>query len=327
MNASGPRPMRWLLCGFVLAALPGISTAQSLMQRAILQGQAAARDSAQAHYLNAARLAAEGKYGPAIETMRKAIEFLPNEPRLRSDLASLVLASGDKAGAVRELEALASQVPPYAPAVVQLGDLRLADGDTAGAVRAYQSVVGGVLPYALAYVRLGDVAQDQGKRAEAVRMYQQATSIDSTLVEAWLSLGSIFVIMDRYQDALNAFDRAVRLAPDDEVPNGLRALAQQRKQDYDEGIASGKMRARMILAPTREQAEQHRRQLLAGADFIALAHRLSSDPTSEVGGDLGFFGEGDLIPEFEQAVKALRPGQISPVIQLPSGYAVILRVN
>jgi tetratricopeptide (TPR) repeat protein len=297
------------------------------MQRAISQGQSAARDSAQTYYLNAARMASEGRYVPSIEAMKKAIEFLPNEPRLRSDLASLILASGDKPAAIRELEALAGQIPPYAPAVVQLGDLRLADGDTAAAIQAYQSVVGGVLPYALAYVRLGDVAQDQGKRTDAVRMYQQATSVDSTLIEGWLSLGSVFVIMDRYTDALAAFDHAINQAPEDETAGNLRSLAQQRKQDYEEGVAARKMRARMIVAATREQADSYRRRLVAGADFIAMAHRLSVDATSEVGGDLGFFGEGDLIPAFEQAVKALRPGQMSPVIQLPSGYAIILRVN
>jgi len=299
----------------------------SIMQRAVIQGQSVARDSAQACYLRAAQLAAAGRYAQAIAELRRAMEYLPNEPQLRVDMAVLLTASGDKEGAIRELQSLANQATPYPPAVIQLGDMRLAEGDSAGATSYYRRLISGANPYPPAFLRMGDIAQEQGKRAEAVRYYRQACQADSSFVEAWLSLGSILVIMDRHHEALAAFDRAVAIAPDEEMATELRRLAIQRKQDYEEGTAAGHMRARMIVARTLQEAQNLRQQVLAGADFIALAKRYSIDPTSEVGGDLGFFAEGELIPVFEQTVKALRPGQISEVVQLPSGYAIILRVN
>lgn len=315
----------WLIVGPFLAA--PVAAQPSIMQRAILQGQSAARDSAQKYYVRAAQSASEGRYGPAISDLRKAMEFLPNEHQLKVDMAVLLAASGDRAAAVRELEPVANKPDPYGPAVIQLGDFRLAEGDTAGATAHYLKLITGSDPFPPALLRMGDIAQDQGRREDAARSYRQAVRADSTFIEAWLSLGSLLVVMDRYTEALRAFDRAVQLDSLNELARRLRSLARQRRQDYDEGVAAGQMRARIIVAQTRQEAEDIRRRLVSGADFIALATKHSTDPTSEVGGDLGFFGEGEMIPVFEQAVRQLQPGQISPILQLPAGFAIIMRVN
>ncbi|HYJ79300.1 MAG TPA: peptidylprolyl isomerase [Longimicrobiaceae bacterium] len=70
-------------------------------------------------------------------------------------------------------------------------------------------------------------------------------------------------------------------------------------------------------------ADQLRAQAAGGADFAALAQRHSSDGSSQQGGDLGFFGRGRMVPQFEEAAFALQPGQISPVVQTPFGFHVI----
>lgn len=84
--------------------------------------------------------------------------------------------------------------------------------------------------------------------------------------------------------------------------------------------------------PTTEQAEADalariqgvQARLAAGEDFAALAEELSEDPGSAAqGGDLGFFGEGMMVPEFEEAAFALEIGQVSEPVRTQFGYHLL----
>ena len=67
-----------------------------------------------------------------------------------------------------------------------------------------------------------------------------------------------------------------------------------------------------------------RAQVLGGADFATLAKQYSEDPGSgKEGGFLGFFGRGELVPEYEAASMKLEPGQLSPVVQSQFGFHLI----
>lgn len=57
--------------------------------------------------------------------------------------------------------------------------------------------------------------------------------------------------------------------------------------------------------------------------FEDLATEYSEDTSASVGGDLGFFGAGEMVQEFEQAVEALEPGEVSDVVQTQFGYHII----
>ena len=83
--------------------------------------------------------------------------------------------------------------------------------------------------------------------------------------------------------------------------------------------------------PTPEQrqqvkarAEQIRVRAAGGADFAALATETTEEPGGkERGGDLGWFGRGRMVAQFEEAAFKLQPGQVSPVVETPFGYHVI----
>ena len=81
-----------------------------------------------------------------------------------------------------------------------------------------------------------------------------------------------------------------------------------------------------ILVETEEAAQVVITRLEAGEDFAAVAIEVSSDTGSGAnGGDLGWFGRGRMVPEFEEAAFNLEIGEISDPIQSDFGWHIILK--
>jgi len=80
-------------------------------------------------------------------------------------------------------------------------------------------------------------------------------------------------------------------------------------------------------AEMRRTLEDLRKRALQGESFEALADKYSQDMRAGKGGDLGYLARGQLAKDFEQAVFALKAGQISGVVSSPYGYHLIQAVD
>lgn len=99
---------------------------------------------------------------------------------------------------------------------------------------------------------------------------------------------------------------------------------------YDERFAkaepSKEFNASHILVESEEEAKALVTELEAGGDFAALAKEKSTGPSGPGGGELGWFGAGMMVKEFEDVVVAMEVGAISAPVQTQFGWHVI-RLN
>lgn len=100
------------------------------------------------------------------------------------------------------------------------------------------------------------------------------------------------------------------------------------KARYDKEIAGlpkqQEIHARHILVKTEDEAKDIIKQLDAGKDFAELAKANSTDPNKSEGGDLGYFTKGRMVPEFEEAAFALKPGTYTKTpVKTQFGFHVI----
>lgn len=78
-----------------------------------------------------------------------------------------------------------------------------------------------------------------------------------------------------------------------------------------------------ILVDNEDKANDIRKQILDGKSFEELAKEYSSCPSKENGGNLGKFGRGQMVPEFELAAFNLKEGEVSKPVKTQFGYHII----
>ena len=80
-----------------------------------------------------------------------------------------------------------------------------------------------------------------------------------------------------------------------------------------------------ILFDTKDvkKANEIREEILNGLDFAEAAKKYSKCPSGENGGNLGYFGKGQMVPEFEAAAFGLKKGEVSEIVESQYGYHII----
>lgn len=134
-----------------------------------------------------------------------------------------------------------------------------------------------------------------------------------------------------YQKVLQQAVMQQARVEDAEVDEAL-ANAQKQNMNIPLGEPTRLYRAQHILISTAKagssaSAATEIRKIWemarSGEDFGQLARQYSQDGSAPQGGDLGWFTDGQMVPEFEAAVHQLKPGQVSMPVQTSFGWHII----
>jgi peptidyl-prolyl cis-trans isomerase C len=105
------------------------------------------------------------------------------------------------------------------------------------------------------------------------------------------------------------------------------ATDEAMRQVYEDAVRSvggqEEVRARHILVETEAEAKALLEQIKGGADFAKLAKEKSKDPGAADGGDLGYFGKEQMVPEFAEVAFKMYPGQLSNPVKTQFGWHII----
>jgi parvulin-like peptidyl-prolyl isomerase len=82
-----------------------------------------------------------------------------------------------------------------------------------------------------------------------------------------------------------------------------------------------------ILVKTEKEANAVMKRLNKGDPFTRIAKEVSICPSGKRGGDLGTFGRGKMVKEFEKAAFSLQKGHVSPITKTKYGYHLIKRLQ
>lgn len=144
----------------------------------------------------------------------------------------------------------------------------------------------------------------------------------------WRESGKIPAL---FADALKSLQPG-QVAPLLKSGNGFHILKLNDKRGLDATLNVTQTRARHILIKTNELTSESdaRNRLLQlkeridnDGKFDELARLHSEDASASKGGDLGWINPGDTVPDFEKAMNALKPGEVSEPIQSPFGWHLI----
>jgi parvulin-like peptidyl-prolyl isomerase len=99
----------------------------------------------------------------------------------------------------------------------------------------------------------------------------------------------------------------------------ISAYYQEHREEFKE---LRKFKIRQILLESQAEAEKILKALRKGEGFEELARKRSLSPDKERGGDMGYFSLGEMLPEWEEAISKLSPGEISYPVESPYGWHI-----
>jgi len=150
-----------------------------------------------------------------------------------------------------------------------------------------------------------------------------ADTVVAKVGDTEITVGQIIVARGQLPQQYSQF-------PNEALFNGLidQLIQQQLLADALEYVPPGiaeevtQFNASHLLVETEEEAQAAKARLDEGAEFADVARDVSTGPTGPNGGNLGWFGPGAMVPEFETAITALEPGQVTEPFETQFGWHV-----
>ena len=236
-------------------------------------------------------------------------------------------AHADVAASVNDTDIPASEVESrFDQAKTQPQVQQQLDSDTAGVVEAQiqaqilsQLVVSEILEQWGTELGLEVTEADvAAQKEELIEQLGGQEAFDQAVAESGLSEEDI---------QLQLRQRALQAKIADEVGTDAEVTDEEIEAFYEQNAETryaGLARARHILVEDKALAEDLLAQIEDGADFAELAMEHSTDPGSGAkGGDLGEFGPGQMVPEFDEAVFSAEVGDILGPIKTQFGFHII----
>jgi len=156
---------------------------------------------------------------------------------------------------------------------------------------------------------LDEIIVDELLYKEAVRLgYPKDAEVKAVIAEAGKKIMIAKLLKEKIDDVV--------ILEDDMVKEYYDA-------NQDEFATPEILRASHILVKTEDEAKDVLSDLKRDAKFEDLAREHSIDPSSEKGGDIGYFVRGQLDPDFEKACFNLEEGQLSGVVKTKFGYHIV----
>ncbi len=156
------------------------------------------------------------------------------------------------------------------------------------------------------------------KEVEAIEeQYGGKEGLDAALEQSNMTLDKL------KEEIVNKISLEKLLADDLEVTDEeITAYYEENKEQFTQGE---EVDASHILVDSEELANEVKDKLDDGGDMEELAKEYSTDPGSkDKGGNLGFFGRGKMVPEFDKAAFSQKIGEVSEPIKTEHGYHIIV---
>jgi peptidyl-prolyl cis-trans isomerase C len=210
------------------------------------------------------------------------------------------------------------------PVVVQYGDRQIRQSELESAMKSlpdeYQGYVAGPGKRAFAedYLRmkmLAVEAEKGGLQNDPKVKAQIQLMRDNALANAEL---------EKIDSAVQLTDAEIQKAYEAKKGEFEQAKARHILIAFKGSPAAQKEKKELSEDEAKARAEDLRKKIVAGGDFVELAKTESDDLGSgSRGGDLGSFGRGQMVPEFESAVFEGKIGEVQPPVRTQFGYHII----